>query len=159
MTGPATLRFTPMSEADLDWVSAVECELHSFPWSRTNFSDSFSAGYSCWVASADAQACAQQAQKVGYGIMLLVLDEAHLLNISIAREAQRKGYGVALLSHLREQARQCGARQFFLEVRASNESALALYRKTGFEVIGRRKAYYPASQGREDAIVMKVMLQ
>ncbi len=148
----AAVCFTPMQEDDLDWVSAAERDLHPFPWSRGNFADSFSAGYGCWVMHA-------QGGRVGYAILLRVLDEAHLLNISIAREAQRRGYGAALLSHLYGQAALCGATQFFLEVRPSNEAALAFYRGEGFELIGRRKGYYPAAQGREDAIVMRRPLQ
>lgn len=145
------VEFVPMSEGDLDWVVARERELHAFPWTRGNFADSLAAGYSCWLMKAGGQA-------VGYAVMMLVLDEAHLLDISIDREAQGRGHGAALLGHLRAEARRHGATQFFLEVRPSNAAALSLYRSNGFEHVGRRRDYYPAADGREDAIVMRCAL-
>lgn len=147
----ARVEFLPMREDDLDWVAACERDLHAFPWSRGNFADSLAAGYSCWIMKHDGQA-------VGYGVMMLILDEAHLLDISIVKSAQRTGMGRALLDFLRSVARQSGATQFFLEVRPSNETALSLYYKADFEQIGRRRGYYPAREGREDAIVMRCSL-
>lgn len=149
-TAPA-FRFAPMSERDLDWVTAQEGILHRFPWSRGNFADSLNAGHSCWLMfESDAP--------VAYAVVLAVLDEAHLLNISVTRAAQRRGLGRALLGHLLSNARRYDLRHCFLEVRPSNLPALALYRRAGFAEIGRRKAYYPAPEGREDAIVMKLEL-
>ncbi|ATE62578.1 ribosomal protein S18-alanine N-acetyltransferase [Thauera sinica] len=140
-----------MAEHDLDWVVACEQDLHAFPWTRGNFADSLAAGYSCWVLRVAGR-------PVGYAVMMLVLDEAHLLDISIDRQAQRGGHGATLLHHLRNEARLHGATQFFLEVRPSNGPALNLYRKHGFEHVGRRRDYYPAADGREDAIVMRCEL-
>lgn len=142
------LGFEPMSVDDLDWVSDAEQCLHSHPWTRGNFADALGAGYSCWLSR-------ESGTPVGYGILMLVLDEAHLLNISVRASAQRRGIGEALLGHLFDVSRERGASQMFLEVRPSNGSAIALYRKHGFEAIGRRKAYYPSLGGREDAIVMR----
>ncbi|WP_332673236.1 ribosomal protein S18-alanine N-acetyltransferase [Aromatoleum sp.] len=147
MAGSAV--FAPMTELDLDWVVENEAELHAFPWTRGNFVDSLVAGYGAWVLR-DA------AQPVAYAVMLTVVDEAHLLNISVAQRAQRAGAGGRLLRQLFDEARARGASQFFLEVRPSNDAAIALYRRHGFEPIGRRKGYYPARDGgREDAIVMR----
>lgn len=145
------LDYVPMSDTDLDWVVKNEAELHPYPWSRGNFADSLGAGYSAWVQHVGGQAC-------GYAVMLSVLDEAHLLNISVARSAQGRGLGAALLAFLCGRAREGGASQFFLEVRPSNLAARALYERAGFEAIGRRKGYYPAPGGREDAIVMRLSL-
>lgn len=140
---------TPMTELDLDWVVENEAELHAFPWTRGNFVDSLVAGYGAWILR-DA------AQPVAYAVMLTVVDEAHLLNISVARSAQRAGVGGRLLRQLFDEARERGASQLFLEVRPSNEAAIALYDRHGFEPIGRRRGYYPARDGgREDAIVMR----
>lgn len=147
MRGSAVL--TPMTELDLDWVVENEAELHAFPWTRGNFVDSLVAGYGAWILR-DA------AQPVAYAVMLTVVDEAHLLNISVARSAQRAGVGGRLLRQLFDEARERGASQLFLEVRPSNEAAIALYDRHGFEPIGRRRGYYPARDGgREDAIVMR----
>lgn len=141
--------FAPMAEADLPWVVENERELHAFPWTAGNFTDSLCAGYSCWVMR-------NGNGPVAYAVMLTVIDEAHLLNISVARAAQRRGIGGALLQYLFSEARRVGATQFFLEVRPSNAAALALYGRHGFAAVGRRKGYYPAPQGqREDAIVMR----
>jgi ribosomal-protein-alanine N-acetyltransferase len=140
-----------MCEHDLDWVVEQEAALHSFPWTRGNFVDSLSAGHGCWLMS-DA------GRPVAYAIVLIVLDEAHLLNISVVRDAQGRGLGRHLLEHLIADARRGGIRQFFLEVRPSNVPALALYRCAGFVEIGQRKGYYPSSGGRENAIVMRLEL-
>lgn len=139
----------PMTEADVDWIVEAEARLHVFPWTRGNFLDSLQAGYACWAMRRDGG-------PVAYAVLLLVLDEAHLLNISVCEGAQRQGIATALLGHLFDQARRCGARQMFLEVRPSNEPALTLYRLQGFQSVGRRSRYYPAPGGeREDAIVMR----
>ena len=146
---PGTGVFAPMTEVDLDWVVENEAELHAFPWTRGNFVDSLHAGYGAWVLRVAAQ-------PVAYGVMLTVVDEAHLLNISVARAAQRAGVGGRLLRQLFDEAHGRGASQFFLEVRPSNEAAIALYHRHRFEAIGRRKGYYPSRDGgREDAIVMR----
>jgi ribosomal-protein-alanine N-acetyltransferase len=83
-----------------------------------------------------------------------VLDEVHLLNISILSGRQGCGRGGRFLQHLVESGRDKGGARMFLEVRPSNLPALGLYRRSGFIEIGRRKDYYPAHEGREDAIVM-----
>lgn len=145
------LAFRPMGRGDLNWVAAREQELHATPWSEGNFADSLEAGYSCWVAHS-------QAEPVAYAVLMVVLDEAHLLNITVTGGRQRSGIGAALLAHLCGIAREAGARQMFLEVRPSNDAARALYHRTGFQPIGRRRAYYPAARGREDALVMRLPL-
>ena len=145
----AGFAFVPMTDEDLPWVVEKERELHAFPWSEGNFADSLRAGYNSWVMH-------DGAGPVAYAVMLTVIDEAHLLNISVVREAQRRGLGGKLLDYLFSMARQAGASQFFLEVRPSNTAALALYEGRGFVAVGRRKGYYPAPEGgREDAIVMR----
>lgn len=149
-----SLAFRPMRAADLPWVAAREQELHLTPWSEGNFSDSLEAGYSCWLAHEDGAV----QQPVAYAVLLVVLDEAHLLNITVAGAQQRRGVGGALLDFLFALARQAGAGQMFLEVRPSNEPARALYRRAGFQLIGRRKGYYPGPDGGEDALVMRLPL-
>jgi ribosomal-protein-alanine N-acetyltransferase len=97
----------------------------------------------------------QRAQEViGYGVLMIGVAEAHLLNLSIARRWQRQGLGRELLRHFIALARQFEARTLFLEVRPSNVSARGLYVEAGFRELSRRRAYYPAHGGREDAILM-----
>lgn len=149
---PVEVSFEPMQQEDLEWVASQDMELYPFPWTVGNFSDSMEAGYGCWRMS-------EQGVPVGYAVLMMVIDEAHILNISVTRACQGRGLGRRLLDHLAWVAWQAGARQLLLEVRPSNASALALYEKRGFEVIGRRKGYYPAPGGREDAIVMRLALE
>lgn len=148
---PDVLRYTPMQSSDLDAVAQAEAELYDFPWSRANFADSLAAGYSAWV-------CRSDGALVGYSVMMLALDEAHLLNISIAKPWQRRGHGQALLGFIQDVARANGASTLFLEVRPSNAAAIALYRRNRYHEIGKRRGYYPALFGREDALVMSVVL-
>jgi ribosomal-protein-alanine N-acetyltransferase len=137
----------PMRPDDLDAVLAIEADIYAHPWTHGNFRDSLHAGYSCWVM--------QRAQEViGYGVLMIGVAEAHLLNLSIARRWQRQGLGRELLRHFIALARQFEARTLFLEVRPSNVSARGLYVEAGFRELSRRRAYYPAHGGREDAILM-----
>lgn len=142
------LRCMPMGEGDLDTVAAMENTLYEFPWSRVNFSDSLTAGYSTWTFRL-------RGALLGYAVMMLVLDEAHLLNISIHGAWQRRGYGRLLLRHLEAVARRSGANCVFLEVRPSNVSGRGLYAAGGYRQIGVRRGYYPSAWGREDALVLK----
>jgi len=146
---PVALR--PMSSEDVAWIMVHEPALYPYPWSAGNFADSLSAGYLCRIL-------AQGETQLGYAVMMLILDEAHLLNISVIHDAQGQGLGRQLLALMCEEARARGAAQCFLEVRPSNTPAVSLYESFGFERIGRRRGYYPAPDGREDAIVMRVAL-
>ncbi|HJV92982.1 MAG TPA: ribosomal protein S18-alanine N-acetyltransferase [Azonexus sp.] len=138
--------FFPMNEHDLDAVAALEASLQAFPWSRGNFADSLSAGYSTWVLR-------RGGDLVGFSVIMSVIDEAHLLNIGVGKRYQGQGYGARLLRHAMECARLGGARMLFLEVRPSNDKAVELYRHFGFREIGLRKGYYPAAVGREDGLI------
>jgi len=143
--------FAPMRDSDLDEVAQIERTLYDFPWTRLNFADSLSAGYCCRVMRIDGVL-------VAYAVMMCVLDEAHLLNITVTQDMQRRGFGRAMLAHLAREALTYGAERMFLEVRPSNVAARAMYDAAAFQPIGRRPRYYPALDGREDAIVMSAEL-
>jgi ribosomal-protein-alanine N-acetyltransferase len=145
------LFYRVMQEADLDAVVAIENEIYEYPWSDGNFLDSLHAGHHCWILEL-------KQDLVGYGVMMTGASEAHLLNLSIARELQRQGLGRRLLKHFIALARALYAEVMILEVRPSNHAALALYERFGFEKIGIRRAYYPCSTGREDALVLSLKL-
>lgn len=138
----------PLNSHDLDAVAELESGIQAFPWSRGNFADSLAAGHGVWV-------CRIGGDLVGFAVVMIVLDEAHLLNIGVAGRYQRQGYGARLLQHAMARARGKGAQRLLLEVRVSNERAVALYRQFGFRQIGRRRGYYPAPSGREDALVFE----
>ena len=142
--------FRPMTEADLDAVLKIEYAAFSHPWTRGIFSDSLKS-YDCWLMF-------EGSQQVGHGVINVIVGEAHLLNITVKPESQGRGLGLLLLERLMDRARELQAGECFLEVRASNQSAYRLYERYGFNEIGRRRDYYPAVGGREDALVMACTL-
>jgi [ribosomal protein S18]-alanine N-acetyltransferase len=146
---PAALR--PMREVDLDTVMAIERRAYPYPWTPGIFRDCLRAGYPAWVLH-------EAARIIGYGVVSIAADEAHVLNICIEPTLHGRGHGRRLLRALVDIARGHGARRVYLEVRPSNPHAIALYHDEGFNEIGRRPRYYPARNGREDAIVMAMEL-
>jgi ribosomal-protein-alanine N-acetyltransferase len=151
--GHDLLALAPMVLADVDEVYALERSVFPHPWSRANFLDSLASGYDAWVLREQGGALA------GYFLLMYAVDEAHLLDVALAAPRQRAGLGRYLLDSATARARQQGMESMLLEVRPSNQRALAVYRAYGFSEIGRRKGYYPAHEGqREDAIVMRIGL-
>jgi len=146
---PTALR--PMREDDLDAVMAIERCAYPFPWTHGIFRDCLRAGYPSWVLHSAGTL-------VGYGVISVAAGEAHVLNVCIDPHWQGRGLGRRLLRALVKLARGHGAQRMYLEVRPSNPGAVALYHHEGFNEIGRRPRYYPAAQGREDAIVMAIEL-
>jgi [ribosomal protein S18]-alanine N-acetyltransferase len=136
-----------MTDADLDDVLRIECEVHAHPWTRGNFSDALHSKYLCKVYESEPG-------MLGYAVLMLAVDEAELLDIAIAAPHQRQGWGHKLLEEMMVLARRHDMRRVVLEVRASNAAAIGLYRSMGFADIGLRRDYYPAENGREDAILM-----
>jgi [ribosomal protein S18]-alanine N-acetyltransferase len=136
-----------MRVEDLATVSAMENASYEFPWSAGIFSDCVKAGHPCWVLCVDQDIA-------GYGILSMGAGEAHVLNLCIGPDFRGRGLGRHLLGRLLDIARWNGAERIFLEVRPSNPLARTLYESVGFNEIGRRPRYYPAKNGREDAIVM-----
>ena len=141
----------PMCGSDIDMVVDIERRSYEFPWSAGIFADCIKVGYCSQVLELDDGLS-------GYGIMSVASDESHILNVCIAPEARRKGCAKLLMSHLMKLAMKQGALKSYLEVRPSNVAAIALYTDIGFNHVGTRRAYYPASGGREDAYVLSVPL-
>lgn len=148
----AHLNYEPMRHGDVDDVVALEESVYPYPWSRGNFTDSLDSGYHGWVLRDRAM------RLLGYFLIVEMVDEAHLLNVAVAKESQGLGLGCFLLNQSVACARGLGMESMLLEVRPSNMRALELYQRYGFAQIGRRKGYYPAGAQREDAIVMRYML-
>jgi len=141
----------PMFEDDLDAVMEVELRAYPYPWTRGIFQDCLRAGY-------PARLLEREDGVVGYGMLSIAADEAHVLNVCVDPLVQSQGHGRRLLRELVRVARTRGAVRVFLEVRPSNAPAIALYHSEGFNEIGRRPRYYPAEHGREDALVMAMEL-
>ena len=148
---PANVSFREMQASDLDAVMQIETVNFPFPWTAGNFRDSINSGHICLVLEIDGAL-------MGYAILMMVLDEAHLLNISVAPNSKGKGWGRYLLNHMMQVGREKDGLNMFLEVRPSNVSAITLYESIGFNEMGVRPGYYPAHNGRENAVLMGVAL-
>ncbi len=141
-------RYRRMTAGDLDAVLRIERAAYSHPWTPGNFDDSMAAGYHCWILE-----CAGAI--AGYSVVMIAAGEAHLLNLSIAPAWQRRGLGAELLGFVTRLAVDYGAEKIYLEARVSNAAGRALYARAGFSEIAVRRDYYPADDGREDAVVME----
>lgn len=149
-------RFEPLQPALLEAVLAVEQQAHPHPWKRGHFEDALQVGNQAQVLCVGEGAALRV---LGYFIAMQILDEVHLLNITVAPDCQGQGWALVMLDGLNLWARNHQAQTLWLEVRTSNVRALGIYIAHGFAEVGRRKNYYPAAHGgREDAIVMKAVL-
>jgi [ribosomal protein S18]-alanine N-acetyltransferase len=144
---PERARLRPMRETDLAAVLDVERAAYEFPWTRAIFRDCLRVGYQCFVYETPTGL-------IGHGLMSVGAGECHLLNICVHPSYRRRGLGRTMVDFLLRLAKRKGARVALLEVRLSNVGAYKLYTDMGFDEIGIRKEYYPARQGREDAIIL-----
>lgn len=136
---------------DYDDLLFIEEQAHLYPWPASTL-------YWCLEQAHLRSFVLEQAREIiGFAIYECVLDEATLLNIAIIPTAQGHGHGRRLLRDSLL-ALDSSIVRVFLEVRVSNEPALQLYAAEGFVEIGRRKNYYPALAGREDARVFELDL-
>ncbi|PWK37592.1 ribosomal protein S18-alanine N-acetyltransferase [Cupriavidus plantarum] len=147
---PDGWRVGRMSALDLSAVAEIEQRAYSHPWTRGNFENSLKAGHLGLTLRDPTHAL------VGYAVLMPVVDEMHLLNITIDPRRQRQGLGRRLLAVALATSHDHRLYTMLLEVRPSNLGAIALYREAGFAEIGRRRGYYPAAgQSREDALVLR----
>lgn len=148
-----SVRFEPLNVLWLDTLLPVEQQAYSHPWTRGNFIDAMAAGYETQLL-VDAQG-----GLVGYFVAMIVLDEVHLLNITVAPARQRQGWARILLDALALWSRQRQAQWIWLEVRESNVRARSIYAAHGYQEVGLRKNYYPMHDGpREHAVLMSLKL-
>lgn len=138
-----------MVESDLEPVVAIERTANESAWSQQLFSESL-LEHDCFIAQ-----CGDEI--VGFAIFSHVLDESCLLNTAVAPIYSRKGVATQLLIHCLALCCNKGAISCYLEVRASNNAAIGLYKKLGFVEVGLRKNYYPSKNGRENALIMTVL--
>ena len=150
LTDKNTLRLDTraMEESDIATVAAIERNANTFPWTLKNFSDCLTVGHQSWVYYDDNDVI------VGFTVVQKVVDELHLLNLCVKKEQQGQGIGKLILKSVVDYAGVIDAAMILLEVRQSNMRAQRLYLQSGFNEMAVRKDYYPAQQGREDAILM-----
>ncbi|MDO8954315.1 MAG: ribosomal protein S18-alanine N-acetyltransferase [Gammaproteobacteria bacterium] len=156
MTLPG-FQFKLLTLNDLIQIMAIERQASTAArWSASVMRDSLLAAHTqVWgIASEDSD------ELFAFGVISVVIDEAELLSLSVAPTYYRQGYGEKLLNHLIHIAKSKKAQMLYLEVRTSNQAALELYKKRGFQKMGMRKDYYETQvpNQKEDAILMSLSL-
>ena len=134
----------------LDALMEVEEASFTVPWSRAGFQDALEADTVTVYAALEGEVL------LGFSCVLIIGGEAELLNLAARPDRRREGIGGALLGEVLLTCRRAGCGTLYLEVRDSNTAARSLYRKNGFEAIGKRRNYY--TRPREDAILMRKTL-
>ncbi len=143
---------TTMAVEDIEEVVAIEHTLFTNPWSHLSYESELTCdnAYTFIVRPRAYQAGKQPI--VAYAALRMLLDEIHLLRVGVAIPWQRLGIAFFLMKECMRRAALAGALNAFLEVRASNGRAIDLYKKLGFQLIGKRPNYYPDTH--EDALMM-----
>jgi ribosomal-protein-alanine N-acetyltransferase len=132
--------------SDLSAIEAIEQQAYPTPWSRSMFASELAKPTSICLGAFEGQ------ELVGYVINSRYVDAWHVMNVAVDPEHQRRGVATALLERLFELTHDDERRGYTLEVRVSNEDAIGLYEKLGFESRGIRRGYY--TDNREDALIM-----
>ncbi len=140
------LTFRQMALEDISDVIQLENEVYQFPWTDRIFKDCIRVGYDCWLAHLGNTV-------VAHAVISIAAGESHILNLSVTRNHQGKGIGKQFIQFLLNIARNKRAQIMMLEVRPSNIRAINCYSSAGFNEIGCRKDYYPAPNGKEDALL------
>lgn len=139
-----------MTPAHLPDILKVEQESFSRPWTEAMFCEELAGRFSVY------RAVIEDGKAVAYMGMWILADEGHITNVAVAKDYRRRGIAKALIEDFIALAKAKELALMTLEVRVSNESAIALYRSMGFTEVGRRKNYY---ESREDALLMTKFFQ
>lgn len=140
-----------LTPQDLDRAFAIEQRSHAFPWSEKTFASNQGERYLNYRLDVGTEMAA-------FAITQIVLDEATLFNLAVDPAYQRRGLGRELLQHLIGELEKRGVLTLWLEVRASNQAAIALYQQLDFNEVSVRRNYYPTAEGKEDAIIMALTI-
>jgi len=146
----APLQIRPARPADPPALALIERRCFSDPWTAEAFGTVLRTPHVHLLVAEDAGSI------VAYFVGRAVAGEGEILNLAVAPDLRRHGFGAALLDHGLGVLRTAGAQEVFLEVRAGNDAAVALYRRAGFRQVGRRARYY--SRPVEDALVLRLGL-
>jgi ribosomal-protein-alanine N-acetyltransferase len=131
---------------DLTAIETIEQKAYPTPWSRSMFASELAKPTSVCLGAFEGR------ELVGYVINSRYVDAWHVMNVAVDPDHQRRGVATALLERLFELTRDDERRGYTLEVRVSNDDAIGLYEKLGFESRGTRRGYY--TDNREDALIM-----
>jgi ribosomal-protein-alanine N-acetyltransferase len=151
MSGPVGLAFRRVEPGDLPRLLEIERAGFLHPWSEAQLAAELKNAWSVQLLAVEPDPDGRE-RALGYVIVWVVHDELHVLNVATDPVHRRRGVARALLEHVAELGRSRACRLATLEVRRSNEAALALYRQLGYRQVGLRPRYY-AEEG-EDAILM-----
>jgi len=139
-----------MRPEDVPEVLSLELASYTTPWSGTLFMNEIYKPLSV------AKVVRSGDKIIGYICADQVLDEGHILNVTVHPEHRRRGMAAHMVAHVVGLLVGRACKNFFLEVRMSNEAALRMYEKSGFSMISVRKRYYTSPE--EDAVIMKLQL-
>lgn len=146
------IHIRPMLQDDLDQVITIDRASFSLPWPESSYRYELLENPHSLLMVAEAEAPDGEKQVVGAVVVWLLEDEAHIATLAIHPEYRGRGISQELLATVLARSIRGGARIATLEVRANNQIAHALYRRFGFEVVGRRLRYY--LDNNEDALIM-----
>jgi len=138
---------TNMRQEHVAQVAALEKLCFRDPWSENSVASELNNPLSLWLVAVDGERVA------GYVGSQTVMDESDMMNVAVHPDYRKQGIATALILGLVEQLRKRGSHSLTLEVRASNETAISVYRKLDFQEVGRRKNYY--RNPREDALILR----
>ena len=138
---------TKMTESHVAQVAELEKLCFRDPWSENSMASELNNPLSLWLVAVDGDRVA------GYVGSQTVMDESDMMNVAVHPDYRKQGIATALILGLVEELRKRGSRSLTLEVRASNETAISVYRKLDFQEVGRRKNYY--RNPREDALILR----
>ena len=141
------MMITNMRQEHVAQVAALEKLCFSDPWSENSVASELNNPLSLWLVALDGERLA------GYVGSQTVMDESDMMNVGVHPDFRKQGIATALIVGLVEELRKKGSHCLTLEVRASNENAISVYRKLDFQEVGRRKNYY--RHPREDALILR----
>ena len=145
-----TIELRRLGLVDLKAIDEIERRSYPTPWSRSMFAGELAKPSSICLGAFEADG--DDGRLCGYLVVSRYVDAWHVMNIAVAPEQRGRGIATMLLERLFELTADDEHRGYTLEVRVSNDTAIRLYERLGFEARGIRRGYY--TDNREDALIM-----
>ena len=136
-----------MNSSHVPAIAELEKRCFNDPWSEASIASEVDNRLSLWFVATE------NSQVIGYVGSQTVLGETDMMNIAVHSEFRKQGIGTALINHLIKELKLRGSHSLMLEVRASNISAISVYKNLEFIEVGRRKNYY--RNPKEDALILR----